>query len=487
MYLGTDEVLDRTVAVKVLRTEFMESDIGARFRREGRTAARLSHPNIVQVYDAGEDELDGEVVSYIVMEHVPGGDLRDQIEARGTLSTEEVSNLRGVASGLAHAHERDIIHRDIKPPNILLGKNQQPKLADFGIARALDATQATRTGTYMGTARYSSPEQLQGKEITPKSDIYSLGATLYEAVTGSPMFSGTPIQVASQHVSNTPTPPGELAPVDHGLEALILSCLAKDPDDRPGAQEVRSMLSNPPLATGATAAYAASLVSETTTVQEDVPTIDHDTGRQRLSRRAPLLVALVAILALMGVVGAYALLSTNGQQAKVPAVTSQEPTTQAGAGGDSESAQKPADTTPGSATQETTPNSTQPGKGSGSQADSSSRLGGSEQAAAKTVRNVYQLAAAGKYEQSYELLSQNFKQTHAPTVDQWRGTFTTLDRISFVQGPSAQVTGGSARVEGVTRAVHTDETQRNTAEWTLILEDGQWKLNSVNIISKKLV
>src|SRR3712207_2371546 len=175
VYLGRDEVLDRPVAIKVLKPDLGETDIGTRFRREGRTAAKLSHPNIVQVYDAGEGEMDGRETSYIVMEYIPGGDLKALIDKKGSLTGAELTRLSGVAAGLAHAHERGVIHRDIKPHNILLDENGRPKLADFGVARALDASQATRTGSYLGTALYSSPEQLRGDGVTPKSDVYSLG------------------------------------------------------------------------------------------------------------------------------------------------------------------------------------------------------------------------------------------------------------------------------------------------------------------------
>lgn len=484
VFLATDEVLDRPVAIKVLKSEFMESDLGARFRREGRTAARLSHPNIVQVYDAGEDDLDGETVSYIVMEHVSGGDLRDLIQERGTLSGEEISNLAGVAAGLAHAHERGVVHRDIKPPNILLDEGGQPKLTDFGIARALDATQATRTGTYMGTARYSSPEQLQGKEITPKSDIYSLGATLYEAVTGSPMFSGTPIEVASQHVSKPPTPPGELASVDKGLEDLILACLAKDPEDRPNAPKVRSRLAEAASHTGATQAYAATPSTEPTAVQDVAPAESGTYGPQRLSRRAPLLVALVAILALLGAVGAFALISDGGQQAQTPAGTTRKTTAEPVTGGQAQEEQPTVEVTPAPAPQPTT---VEPEPQPTTRPDPQPENGTGEQAAGQTVRDVYQLAAAGNYGQSYDLLSQDFKQTEDISEAQWRNTFTTLERISFVQGPNTQVTGDAARVEGITRAVHTNKTERNTAEWTLVREGGEWKLDSINIINQELV
>src|ERR671913_2063847 len=245
VYLGRDEVLDRPVAVKVLNPVHGGSEIGDRFEREGRTAARLAHPNIVQVYDAGEALLEGRETSYIVMEYVPGGDLKALIDGRGRLSGSELAGLGDqVCAGLAHAHEHGVIHRDIKPHNILLDENGHAKVTNFGIARALDTTQATRTGFFLGTALYSSPEQHQGRKVTPKSDVYSLGTTLYQAAAGEPPFDGqTPIEIASQHVSKIPTPPRERrAEVSGNLEALILSCLAKDPDDRPTAEVVRSRL-----------------------------------------------------------------------------------------------------------------------------------------------------------------------------------------------------------------------------------------------------
>src|ERR671914_1321987 len=208
VFLGRDEVLDRPVAIRILNPDLEDSDVGARFRREGRTAARLSHPNIVRVYDAGEDELGAHEVSYIVVEYVPGGDLKDLIDRRGPLPGAMLSRIGAdVADGLAHAHERGIVHRDIKPQNVLLDEYGSPKLTDFGIARALDMNQSTSTDSYLGTALYSSPEQLRGEGVTPKSDVYSLGATLYHAATGQTPFAGTPIEVASQHVSREPTPP----------------------------------------------------------------------------------------------------------------------------------------------------------------------------------------------------------------------------------------------------------------------------------------
>jgi serine/threonine protein kinase len=141
VFLGRDEVLDRPVAVKILRSSLEGSDVSARFRREGRTAARLSHPNIVQVYDAGEDVLGGHETSYIVVEYVAGGDLKSLIDRRGPLPGAMLARIgAAVADGLAHAHERGIVHRDIKPQNVLIDEYGSPKLTDFGIARALDST-----------------------------------------------------------------------------------------------------------------------------------------------------------------------------------------------------------------------------------------------------------------------------------------------------------------------------------------------------------
>jgi serine/threonine protein kinase len=275
VFLGRDEVLDRPVAVKLLNPVHGGTDIGDRFEREGRTAARLAHPNIVQVYDAGEAEFNGRETSYIVMEYVPGGDLKGLIDEKGRLPGPELARLgEEICAGLAHAHERGVIHRDIKPHNILLDENGHVKVTDFGIARALDTTQATRTGSFLGTALYSSPEQLQGQKVTPKSDLYSLGATLYQGAAGEPPFTGqSPIEIASQHVSKTPTPPHERgAEVSGNLEALILSCLAKDPGDRPTAEDARSGLE-------------AEIRSARATQAQRLPRSPHPPAQSRPARR----------------------------------------------------------------------------------------------------------------------------------------------------------------------------------------------------------
>jgi eukaryotic-like serine/threonine-protein kinase len=472
VFLGRDEVLDRPVAVKTLKPGFGETDIGARFRREGRTAARLSHPNIVQVYDAGEGELDGRETSYIVMEYVPGGDLKDLIDRRGTLSGGDLAALSGVAAGLAHAHERGVIHRDIKPHNILLDENGRPKLADFGIARALDATYATRTGSYLGTALYSSPEQLRGEGVTPKSDIYSLGATLYHAATGQVPFTGTPIEVASQHVSREPPPPRQLNDaVSESLEALILDCLRKDPASRPTADEVRRGLLEVGRGVHATRAYAEPPAPKPSG-NERGPTVAPQPaaqtspgravyeGRRDRWRGALAVLALVALLALVGAIVAPLLF--GDQRADVSGQGGQNPDGSARGG---EIRQQPS--------QQASP--VQAGDGL------------TEKAAAQTVRNVYTTAAEGDYGASYDLLSKQFKQSVAPTQAEWGGQFNTLESIRFERGLDAQVSGNAATVTGVTIAEHTDRTERNTASWTLVNEGGEWRLNDINIQQRELM
>ena len=480
VYLGTDEVLERRVAIKVLKPEFQESDVGARFRREGRTAARLSHPNIVQVFDAGEDELDGRRVSYIVMEHVPGGDLRQMIAGRGTLSAAEVSGLSGIAAGLAHAHERGVVHRDIKPHNILLAGNGQPKLTDFGIARALDATQFTQTGMYLGTARYSSPEQLQGEKTTAKSDVYSLGITLYEAVAGAPPFSGTPIEIATQHVHKPPAPPGEFAPMDEHLQALILDCISKSPEDRPDAASVEQRLKDLNRGTESTNQRAAPAPTSSAPTSAAHASPTRGAAADRLSRRSTAVVGILALLALLGVVGAYAFLGGGGDRAaQTPAPTTQptpQTTTQvSGPGPQTVAGPTPAPNTDQAVTRQSPSTNPAPPQGNGAKQ------------AAQVARDVYTFAADGDYGRSYDLLSRNFKQSQAPTQAQWSGQFGTLQRISFLEGPNVQVSGDTARATGVTRAVHTDRTERNTVTWNLVKENGRWKLDGVNISNREII
>jgi eukaryotic-like serine/threonine-protein kinase len=233
VFLARDRVLGRDVALKVLRTQYAhDSEFAERFKREARSAASLSHPNIVQVYDRGDTE-DGS--SYIAMEYVPGGTLKEKIVGDGPLGTREAAALGAqVAEALEAAHERGMVHRDIKPQNVLLTDRGDAKVADFGIARAGSSVTISRTGSVMGTAGYMSPEQALGESATPKSDLYSLGVVLFEALTGElPYTADNPIAVSMKHVNEPVRPPREIDPtIPEGMDALVTKLMAKDPEDR---------------------------------------------------------------------------------------------------------------------------------------------------------------------------------------------------------------------------------------------------------------
>lgn len=234
VYLAHDEVLDRDVAVKVLARRLAEdAESVERFRREARSAASLSHPNIVAVHDSGRTEAGDR---YIVMEYVPGGTLKDPIREKGTLAPGEAASVAlQVARALAAAHARGVIHRDIKPQNVLLNESGEAKVADFGIARAAGSATLTGTGLGPGTARYVSPEQAKGGPVTPQSDLYSLGVVLYEMLIGKvPFEAESPIGVAMKHIDEEPRPPREVNPrIPELLNDLTVELLAKDPGDRP--------------------------------------------------------------------------------------------------------------------------------------------------------------------------------------------------------------------------------------------------------------
>ena len=233
VYLARDQILDRDVALKVLRRQYAgEIEFAERFKREAMNAAALSHPNIVQVYDRGETE-DG--AAYIAMEYVPGGTLKERMVQEGTIDSVVAARIGSqVAEALGAAHERGVIHRDIKPPNVLLTAKGDAKVGDFGIARATSAVTISQTGSVLGTAGYMSPEQALGKPATPKSDLYSLGVVLYEMLTGElPFTADNPIAVSMKHVNEPLRPPREVNPeVPAGMSAVVTKLLAKDPEDR---------------------------------------------------------------------------------------------------------------------------------------------------------------------------------------------------------------------------------------------------------------
>ena len=493
VFLGRDEVLDRPVAVKILNPGHGSTDIGDRFRREGRTAARLSHPNIVQVYDAGEGEFEGREVSFIVMEYVSGGDLKGLIDVKGPLPSEEVAKIGAdAASGLAHAHEKGIIHRDIKPHNILLDDQDNPKLTDFGIARALDATHATRTGSYLGTALYSSPEQLRGQRVTPKSDVYSLGITLYQAAVGKAPFGGTPIEVASQHVSRTPTVPSTLgAALSGGVESVILDCIRKDPARRPTAEEVRERLGQRAGLPRNARANAASPAAGPRPVQhtymvppEAPPSVEprSDAARREGRRRLWHIIAVAALLlVLLSVGGVFALSGREGLQT---AQTSQEesPTdneenqSAQSAGGEGSSSEQTTPEQQASADDQSSSEQTTPEQ----QASADDQSNSEAEAASSAVQNLYDAATKRDYDTFSSLLTTNYRNSTWSRAA-FDGTFATLEDIQFTSGPTAQVSGNTATASFSTNAYHTNRTEQRTGTATLVRENGEWKIDNLNV------
>lgn len=232
VYLGYDTILERDVAVKVLRGDLSDDEkFIRRFKREAQSASLLSHPNIVQIYDVGED--DGNF--YIVMEYVNGSTLKQLIKKRGHLSIPEVIDITGqLTDGLAHAHDSYIIHRDIKPQNIMILDDGMVKITDFGIAMALNTSELTQTNSVMGSVHYLPPEQAAGKGSTIKSDIYSIGILMYEMLAGTMPFRGeTAVEIALKHIKEPMPSVRKVNPkVPQSLENVILKATAKNPKNR---------------------------------------------------------------------------------------------------------------------------------------------------------------------------------------------------------------------------------------------------------------
>jgi beta-lactam-binding protein with PASTA domain len=236
VYLAEDQELGRRVALKLLNERHAADDqFVERFRREAQSAAGLNHPNIVSIFDRGR----AEGTYYIAMEYLDGRTLKELLVRNGpTPIPIAIDYARQILGALSFAHRNGIIHRDIKPHNIVVGGDGRLKVTDFGIARS-GASQMTEAGSIVGTAQYLSPEQARGAPVDPRSDLYSLGIVLYEMLTGNVPFTGdTPVEIAMKHLSQIPEPPSKQRPdVPHDLDAVVMRALAKDPDQRYGSTE----------------------------------------------------------------------------------------------------------------------------------------------------------------------------------------------------------------------------------------------------------
>jgi beta-lactam-binding protein with PASTA domain/tRNA A-37 threonylcarbamoyl transferase component Bud32 len=349
VYRARDIRLDRIVAIKTLRADLARDQIfQARFRREAQSAASLNHPSIVAVYDTGEDMATGVPVPYIVMEYVDGRTVRDLLqEGHRLLPERSLEIIDGVLRALEYSHQAGIVHRDIKPGNVMVTRNGDIKVMDFGIARAMSDAQATMTQTaqVIGTAQYLSPEQARGDRVDARSDLYSAGCLLYELLTGRPPFTGdSPVAIAYQHVRENPVPPSRVDPdVPPWADAIVLKAMAKSPADRyQSAAEMRADLqraaSGMPVSAPTTRLDnyprtqrmgTGAMMAGTTQIPSvddyDYPGGDYDRGGRGgggARRWVPWILGLVLVIGVVAGV-AYYLLAGGGKTYAVPLVNNE--------------------------------------------------------------------------------------------------------------------------------------------------------------------
>jgi beta-lactam-binding protein with PASTA domain/predicted Ser/Thr protein kinase len=329
VHRGRDLRLGREVAVKVLRSDLArDPSFQVRFRREAQASASLNHPAIVAVYDTGEDRTTTGATPYIVMEYVEGETLRDVIRREGHLPAERAMALAAdICGALDFSHRNGIVHRDVKPGNVMITPQGTVKVMDFGIARAVSDSAATMTSTaaVIGTAQYLSPEQARGESVDARSDVYSMGCLLYELVTGAPPFSGdSPVAVAYQHVREDPRLPSSINPqVPAELDAILLKAMSKNPANRyQSAAEMRNDLLRALAGQRVEATPVMGDAEKTTILSatrggygggygDDDRWDDQDDQARRRKRRIIAIVAVLAVLLLGGAIAAAIALSRD--------------------------------------------------------------------------------------------------------------------------------------------------------------------------------
>ena len=336
VYLAKDLILDRLVAIKVLRLDFRQNDDAMRrFRREALSATQLTHPNIVGVYDVGQSQE----MNYIVMEYVEGTDLKDYVRQKGALHPiEAVRIMMQIVSAIAAAHQNRIIHRDIKPQNILIDKEGNVKITDFGIAVALSDTSLTQTNTLLGSVHYLSPEQARGGMATIQTDIYALGIVLYELLTGKVPFDGeSAVSIALKHFQEPlPTIVNPIAMVPQSLENIVLKATAKDPMHRYRScyemfQDLKTCLDStrlyekkfvPASFSGETKVLTPIHTQKVKPIQtsKEIPVVEMDEGKPVKKRRKWPWLFLLLLISIIGIM-AFVFLQSSPKEVQVPDVT----------------------------------------------------------------------------------------------------------------------------------------------------------------------
>jgi hypothetical protein len=479
VYLALDQRLGREVAVKILDEQSTaDPEFVERFRREARAAAGLNHPNIVAIYDWGPADD-----SYcMIMEYVDGPNLKEMLRRRGALPEEEVLQIgTQVAAALQQAHEHGVIHRDVKPANILLAPNGRIKVADFGIARAVGLTQLTKTNMLTGTAQYMSPEQAQLKPLDGRSDVYSLGIVLYELLTDSTPFTGeSMVEIALQHVHGEIPPLEEIAPeISPATRAIVEQALEKDPDYRfqsagdlqVALEEAARSLTSPAVEVQTIPARPASRPAP---AAAGVP--PPLTPEPKRKRRGPvLLLGILALLTLGGGAGAvFALDRPLGGDGAAGAPATRNP-----ASGASPTSTRPLP-------ERSSPALTLPAKSTSTALPVRTLIVPANQQAdpVQTVSLFYAYVLQTRFDQAARLWSPAMQQRAPPLqfINQ-RFADTTELAVRTIPDPTSDPSTGSAKVD--VWLTETDQPPGGTPQtvhwqgyWTLIKVGGKWLMDS---------